>query len=714
MLHKRLHKLISLLLATVMAVSMLPVFALNVGAAEGETWELVTDASDLAVGDEVIIVAAESDFAMSTNQKTSNRGQVAVTKGVSIVSFDSASDGDAEYDVQILTLKEGEKTGTFAFYTGSGYLYAASSSANNMKTQTTLNENGSWTISIAEGGVATIKAQGTNTRNWMRYNSSDSLFSCYEKGQKDIAIYKKTSEGTCAHVDSNNDGICETCNKCTGAHDWIGGTITTPATCLEKGKQQVICVKCEEPNGTEDIPALNHHYVNGVCDRVDCGVADPLHGITDFYLTYADSETKYELKAIADGESGTYQNNPSAVLFTAILTTVQDGENEYTAYRFKTPSGNYLGSKSGKTDLYEFAEEEPGISAENISWLVSGTIDNLKIQSAAELDRELRFNTGDAKKFGCYKPNTTYKQVQFVKPVVREDVEFVGWNLSLKGYVMLNITCYLSDAWIAANPGAKMVFMYGENVIQAYDAKSGENRYTLALPSRQLHMFFDVALVDANMQVIGSHIFYGLGVEAYATKINALESGTSLGISDTKLTQLKELLAVLDDYITAASEMGTIGVADNGLTIPDTIAGPVSTGVTGFFVEASAVLHEKSDIAILVDVTKLEGEITDYEFRIYKNGKVVRSKTKLVDYITADNAIVIAGIASFDYNAEWEIEIRSPNSDDPAATLAFTFNSYLKALHASTDHPQAAKNLAAVLYAYGVAAEAYFAPEVAS
>ena len=39
------------------------------------------------------------------------------------------------------------------------------------------------------GGVATIKATGTNTRNWMRYNSQSSLFACYASGQADISIY---------------------------------------------------------------------------------------------------------------------------------------------------------------------------------------------------------------------------------------------------------------------------------------------------------------------------------------------------------------------------------------------------------------------------------------------------------------------------------------------------------------------------------------------
>lgn len=131
----------------------------------------------------MVIVVSKDNYALSTNQKDNNRGQASVTQNGTTVTFDG--------DVQILTLEAGTKDNTFAFYTGSGYLYAASSSANYLKTQTAKNDNGSWTITIADG-VATIIAQGTNTNNWMRYNSSNDLFSCYGESnkQKDICLYK--------------------------------------------------------------------------------------------------------------------------------------------------------------------------------------------------------------------------------------------------------------------------------------------------------------------------------------------------------------------------------------------------------------------------------------------------------------------------------------------------------------------------------------------
>lgn len=149
-----------------------------------EAWVQVTDASTLAVGDQVVIVAAESDLALSTEQRSNNRGQVAITKVGNTVEISET--------VQILTLETGNVDGTWALKTENGYLFAASSSSNYLRTEETLSDNSSWKITIADG-LATIIAQGENERNLLRHNEQSSIFSCYKSGQKDIALYKKTT-----------------------------------------------------------------------------------------------------------------------------------------------------------------------------------------------------------------------------------------------------------------------------------------------------------------------------------------------------------------------------------------------------------------------------------------------------------------------------------------------------------------------------------------
>ena len=159
---------------------------------ENAVWTLVTDVAKLAVDDQVIIAAKDYNVAISTTQNSNNRGQANITKNGTILETPGST-------VQILTLKAGTESGTWAFYAdGStkGYLYAASSSSNYLKTQTTNNANGSWEITIAEDGTASVVAKGTNTRNVMQYNQSSSLFACYgSASQKAIVIYKLTTVG---------------------------------------------------------------------------------------------------------------------------------------------------------------------------------------------------------------------------------------------------------------------------------------------------------------------------------------------------------------------------------------------------------------------------------------------------------------------------------------------------------------------------------------
>ena len=174
---KRITRCLALLLAIVMVLSAMPIAMAEETA---KTATLVTDASTLKVGDEIIIAAKDNDFAMG-EQNTNNRAAVAVTKSEDKLTLTAG--------VQKLTLKQGAKENTFAFDTGSGYLYAASSSKNHLKTESKLSDNSSWSVAIADG-KATVIAQGANTRNVMKYNSNSELFACYASGQQDIAIYK--------------------------------------------------------------------------------------------------------------------------------------------------------------------------------------------------------------------------------------------------------------------------------------------------------------------------------------------------------------------------------------------------------------------------------------------------------------------------------------------------------------------------------------------
>ena len=93
-------------------------------------------------------------------------------------------------NMQVITLEQGIVENTFAFNVGGGYLYAASSSSNVLKTHNIIDENSCWALAIDSNGTANIQAQGTSTKNVLMFNSTSKLFACYSSTQNPIVIYK--------------------------------------------------------------------------------------------------------------------------------------------------------------------------------------------------------------------------------------------------------------------------------------------------------------------------------------------------------------------------------------------------------------------------------------------------------------------------------------------------------------------------------------------
>ena len=153
------------------------------GAMFGQTFKKVTSETELKAGDIIAIVNEANNVALSTNQKTYNRGETSIS--ISNGSFKSTK------DVQEITL-EG-KTGAWYFNVGNGYLYAASSKGNYLKTEPTKDSGGNSKASITfADGKVTIEFLGKNTNNLMAYNKTSNLFAVYSNdGQSPVQIYKK-------------------------------------------------------------------------------------------------------------------------------------------------------------------------------------------------------------------------------------------------------------------------------------------------------------------------------------------------------------------------------------------------------------------------------------------------------------------------------------------------------------------------------------------
>lgn len=166
------------------------------GEAGTDVFELVTSADDLTDGDQIIIVNEAKDQALSTTQNNNNRAATDVAPESDDIIIPSTT-------VQVITL-EGEP-GAWYFNVGDGYLYAASTTGNQLKTHADADEKALVTTLNITDGVATVKFNQWDTeeqkaRTLLRFNPNNNnpVFSCYAETATTgtaVRIYKKpTSE----------------------------------------------------------------------------------------------------------------------------------------------------------------------------------------------------------------------------------------------------------------------------------------------------------------------------------------------------------------------------------------------------------------------------------------------------------------------------------------------------------------------------------------
>ena len=239
-----------------------------------DRWVLVTDASTLAAGDEIIIASsatAGAATALSTTQNDNNRSATAVTiaqdtDGQVVIQSPGAS-------VEVLTLVAGAYSGYFYLKetttTTGRYLGTTNSDKNYLRSNvpsTATNDNNkgyyNWTFSIAEKiamitAYSTVKKSGQTKYKHLRYNTNQPtqlLYSAYLSsyrptwdggtGSQSVYVYRKE-----AGVSVEDDPILEQDaygaylsggNRVAGAGDQLSreylgdGTVTfailTPAT----------------------------------------------------------------------------------------------------------------------------------------------------------------------------------------------------------------------------------------------------------------------------------------------------------------------------------------------------------------------------------------------------------------------------------------------------------------------------------------------------
>ena len=297
-----------------------------------EVYTLVTDASSLKIGDKVIIAAADADVAISITQQTNNRAGTSVTKKDNTII-------NPGKDVQLFTLEPGTVDNTYAFNTGSGYIYAAPSDKNYLRTQESNDANGSWTISCTAEGIATIKANGTNSKKLLKYNSTHNLFSCYSSGQSAVAIYSD-GKGTGA-VPTPPVIKAERTSVSLNHDDETDYYMTVTITGAEA--ENISCKVAENADGTGEAPAwLTANYPDKDGKLSYKAEANTTDAARTAYIilsaSNADGTTSLAIKVTQNGDGGagpkTYTLTISATDFST--DSYADNNKERTTKAFAT------------------------------------------------------------------------------------------------------------------------------------------------------------------------------------------------------------------------------------------------------------------------------------------------------------------------------------------------------------------------------------------
>ena len=168
-------------------------------------YELVTDASTLAAGDSIIIVCGTGSYrsimANSTHEGTYRK--------VNNFAFNDDKTITPSINDAIVVL--GGQEGAWTLYVANGnetgYLSAASSSSNIIKTIQTIDENSQASIRISSGN-ATILFSGDYKKNKLLYNTQSPRFSCYSATSTNVTypqIYRQVKQEI-SSGDVNKDG----------------------------------------------------------------------------------------------------------------------------------------------------------------------------------------------------------------------------------------------------------------------------------------------------------------------------------------------------------------------------------------------------------------------------------------------------------------------------------------------------------------------------
>ncbi len=185
-------------LLSIFAVAVLMLVSV-IGYAQ-TTYTKVNTVAELEAGEQYILVGYDADgnaFVMGY-QKSNNRHAIAIDDNGGIITATVATD-PSQQDVPFeFTLGGSADAWTIYDPLNGGYLYAPGG-GNYLRTQSTLDDKGQWSITEGEGGGFIPVSNGGVEQNIMRYNITSTLFGCYKESSNVSAlVYFFKADGTVA------------------------------------------------------------------------------------------------------------------------------------------------------------------------------------------------------------------------------------------------------------------------------------------------------------------------------------------------------------------------------------------------------------------------------------------------------------------------------------------------------------------------------------
>ena len=332
------------------------------------TYTKVNSVSELEAGAQYILVGYDNDGAafVMGYQKPNNRHALAIDEVGGVITATVATDPTSQTDPFEFTL--GGSAGAWTIFDplNNGYLYAAGG-GNYLKTQSTLDDKGQWTITdSADGGMVPVSNGGVE-QCYMRYNITSTLFGCYKESSNVAATVYFFKAGGAATPDPEPtnyptnfaaavDGLSVTLN-------WTDATGTQlPHKYLVVGSTGNITVP------TDGTPVANGELTANVNYGVQTVTFSGLTSGTTYHFAifpYTNGGANIDYKT-----DGTYPTANATTEEFFLFEDFNDGLGQFAEYSVTGEQVWHQGTYQGTTyaNMNGYAN---GGANENEDWLIS-------------------------------------------------------------------------------------------------------------------------------------------------------------------------------------------------------------------------------------------------------------------------------------------------------------------------------------------------------